>query len=65
MKLSRSNKLGLIGGLFYISLGAISLASYFMGKRNIKVKSVSCGKSPYIQAVNSNAYQNKTNILQN
>lgn len=66
MKFSRLNnrpsKAELIGGLIYLSLGAISLASYFMDKKGIRMKFISNGKLADDQSCKANESQKIVNM---
>lgn len=41
--IKRHNRGGLIGGLIYMGLGAISLTSYFMERKGIRIKFIGQG----------------------
>lgn len=63
--IKKHNRGGLIGGLIYLGLGAISLTSYFMEQRGIKVKLLRSGNNIESEALKTGDSQQKINILQN
>jgi uncharacterized membrane protein len=63
--IKKHNRGGLIGGLIYIGLGAISLTSYFMEKKGINTKFLKPENQVDSETINNGISQQKINILQN
>jgi hypothetical protein len=63
--IKKHNRGGLIGGMIYLGLGIITLTSYFMEKKGIKMKIMKQEKTIDNQSCQPNEAQHKMNIPQN